>query len=104
MNLLEFVAVVLICATLITCTWIVSERWYAHRDRAYQRLVASAEVATRLAVEEVTHAAQDATSAMQDLVTAIGTRVGTVEGTVHRLEQAEQERARDRAFGLGRKT
>jgi predicted metalloprotease len=96
---LEFVAVVLVCATLITCTWIVAERWYVHRDRAYQRLVASAEVSTRLAVEEVQRAAAEATTAMTDLTLSIGTRVGTVEGTVSRLEQAEQERAREKAFG-----
>jgi ferritin-like metal-binding protein YciE len=54
----------IICATAIACAWILADRWYAHRDRAEQRMA-----------RDIEQAMQDFSKATQDMASRAGERI-----------------------------
>jgi hypothetical protein len=96
---LELLAHALTCGTALGVAWIVAERWYAHRDRSYQRLVASTEIAARIAINDVVVTASKAATQLDERASKTLGRVDTLEGDVQRLLEIEQERAKGAAYG-----
>jgi hypothetical protein len=99
MNGLDLIAVALVCATAFGIAWVLGERWYVHRDRAYARLVASTEVSTALAIADVKKAADEAVARLDAHVAGDRAQREAVAARVTKLEKDDQERGYANAFG-----
>lgn len=86
------VDVALICATQVACAWIIAERWYAHRDRAMQRLAEVSSSAVTTAVDEVARASRRSIERIAERSEQDAARLAELDAAVKRLTEAEQRR------------